>query len=261
MPTSPSDGTVVTVDGLSAGYGEALILHDVALRVRARSITAIIGPNGSGKSTLMKVLAGELRPRAGSIQLHGKDVTGMRQDRLAALGIAYVRQEREVYASLTVQENLQAGAFLLRKRDVGPAIERVYSRFPFLAQRRNIPAGRLSGGERKMLALGRVLMTSPTLVLLDEPSAGLAPAVSAQLLEDHVPALVSEGTSVVLVEQRAKQALRYSDWAYMLAGGRVITAGPARQLLESDDLVATLLGQRDDTPQAPSGQRLRASPS
>ena len=257
MPISPSDGTVLAVNRLTAGYGESMILHDVALRVEPHRIVTIIGPNGSGKSTLMKVLAGDLKPRGGSVRFCGKDVTAMRQDRLAALGIAYLRQEREGYASLTVQENLQAGGFLLRKRDVPAAMDRVYNRFPFLAERRGIPAGRLSGGERKMLALGRVLMTSPTLVLLDEPSAGLAPAVSARLLQEHMPALISEGASVILVEQRAKQALRCADWAYMLAGGRVITAGPARQLLESDNLVATLLGQRDGAPD----QQLPASPS
>ena len=256
MPISPSDGAILTVDRLTAGYGEAMILHDVALRVQPNRIVAIIGPNGSGKSTLMKVLAGDLKPREGSVCFRGKDVTATRQDRLAALGIAYLRQEREVYASLSVQENLQAGGFLLRKRDVAAAMERVYNRFPFLAERRGIPAGRLSGGERKMLALGRLLMTSPTLVLLDEPSAGLAPAVSAKLLQEQMPALIREGASVILVEQRAKQALRCADWAYMLAGGRVMTAGPARQLLESDNLVATLLGQRAGAPD----QQLPASP-
>ena len=247
MPTSQTDpvdsSPILEATDIQAGYGQMLIVRDTSVRVNAGSLVAIIGPNGSGKSTLLKTLAGELTPRGGRIKFASRDVTGMRQDRLARLGVAYVRQEKELFPSLSVHDNLRLGGYILRKKQVEPAIEQVFVRFPILAARSKTMAGNLSGGERKMLSIGRVLMTSPRLVLLDEPSAGLSPIASAQLLNEHVPSLTQDGTAVLIVEQRALQVLKHADWAYVMGAGTVLRSGRGLDLLQSDSLVATLLGQ------------------
>jgi len=218
-------------------------------------IVCIIGPNGSGKSTLLKAVTGELTAQRGSVTLDGEVVTNVTRDKLVRRGIGYVPQDKEVFPSLTVRENLQVGGYLFRrrKREVSEAIDRVYTTFPALANLSRSAAGSLSGGERKMLALGRALMTNPKVIVLDEPSAGLAPAIGAEVLGERIPAIGDAGAGVLLVEQRAVQALENSNWSYVLVNGTVRLSGPAAEILARGDVGALFLG-RGETENEPVAQ-------
>ncbi|HVC24679.1 MAG TPA: ABC transporter ATP-binding protein [Acidimicrobiales bacterium] len=244
---------VLSATGLDAGYGSALVVRGLGLVAGRGEIVAIVGPNGSGKSTLLKTLAGLVPVRGGTIVHDGVDVSAMPAEHRAKRGIAFVPQEREVFASLTVRENLVMGGFALGRKALHEALERVFGAYPVLARLEGSHAGRLSGGERKTLAMARVMMASPTVVLLDEPTANLAPIPSAELLEREVPALARAGATVVLVEQRAVQALAVADWAYVLVAGQVEIDGSAREIAGRGDIGRMFLGARASNQGADEG--------
>lgn len=250
MPTSKADrpAALLEVEDLASGYGASLVVDGVSAWVGPGEVVSIIGANGSGKSTLLKAITGDLRVQRGSVRLDGEQVTNLPRDELVRRGIGYVPQDREVFASLSVRENLQIGGYLLRrrKRELAAAIEQVFTTFPALAKLQKSAAGSLSGGERKMLALGRALMTSPKLIVLDEPSAGLAPAVGSQVLAERIPALAATGAGVLLVEQRALQALEHSHRAYVMIGGKVGLTGRASEILARGDVGKLFLGRAHD---------------
>lgn len=232
--------SLLAVDGVSSGYGEMEILHEVSVRVERGEIVTLIGPNGAGKSTLLKTAFGLLAPRRGRILLDGEDITGRPPAVLVRRGISYVPQVDNVFPSLTVEENLEMGA-VIRRDDVRDRLEEVIGLFPNLAARRRQKVGTLSGGERQMVAMGRALMLDPRLLLLDEPSAGLAP-----LMVDAVFAKIVEinraGVAIVLVEQNARQALRLSHRAYVLAGGQTRLEGRGPALLDDPEVGRLYLG-------------------
>ena len=215
---------------------------DVRVEVRAGEVLAVLGPNGSGKSTLLKALAGVLRPSSGRVLADGRDLTGLPPEEVARAGIGYVPQIDDVFAPLTVRENLEMGGYLMDKREVSARVEHVTGVFPRLGQMLTRRAGRLSGGERKMLAMGRVLMIKPAVFLLDEPTANLAPMIAASLLEEHVRGLAASGAAVLIVEQRAKAVLAISDRTYVLGGGEVRMEGTPAELSASPEFVESFLG-------------------
>ncbi len=219
--------SVLTVRQARGGYGEADILNGASLQVGEREIVVVIGPNGAGKSTLMKAVFGLVRLREGQVLLGGEDVTNAKPESLVPRGLSYVPQEKNVFPSLTVEENLEMGAFV-RRDDWRPALERVYALFPPLAEKRRAPAGSLSGGQRQMVAMGRGLMVSPKLMLLDEPTAGLSPKY-IDLIFECVRAIHAQGVAVLMVEQNAKQALGIASRGVVLVAGvdRFTDAGPA----------------------------------
>jgi ABC-type branched-subunit amino acid transport system ATPase component len=234
---------VLEVQGLVAGYGGMPIVHGVEVSVGAGEVATIVGPNGAGKSTLLKAITGQVEVLGGSIRLDGDDVTGLRGDRLSRRGIGFVPQVNDVFGALTVLENLEMGGYLLARRDVGPRVEEVLSAFPALAEMRTRTASKLSGGERKMLAIGRVLMLRPSVIIFDEPTSNLAPALARAVLEHQVRALANAGSAVLLVEQRASEALAIGDWAYLLVAGLVSTSGPAATMLAREDIGQLFLGR------------------
>jgi branched-chain amino acid transport system ATP-binding protein len=202
----------------------------------------MIGANGAGKTSTMRAISGLKRPRAGKIELDGVDIAGMKPHRIAALGLLQVPEGRQVFSELTIAENLALGAFLLRdKAEIARRLDSVLARFPRLKERLGQAAGSLSGGEQQMLALGRALMGGPKVLLMDEPSMGLAP-----LFVDEIFAIVAdlkrEGTTILLVEQNASAALEVSDDAYVLENGRIVLSGPAAQVAEDPSVVAAYLG-------------------
>jgi ABC-type branched-subunit amino acid transport system ATPase component len=230
----------LTVAGVSAGYEQMEILHDVSIEVRAGEIVTLIGPNGAGKSTLMKTVFGLLRPRRGAIRFEDTDITGLAPSALVRRGISYVPQVDNVFPSLTVEENLEMGA-VVREDDVRPRLEAVLQLFPTLRAKRRLKAGGLSGGERQMVAMGRALMLDPRLLLLDEPSAGLSPVLVDTVFE-KIEAINRAGVAILLVEQSAREALRRSHRGYLLAGGQVRLQGPGPALLENPDVARLYLG-------------------
>jgi ABC-type branched-subunit amino acid transport system ATPase component len=232
--------SVLCVERVSAGYEQMEILHDVSIEVRVGEIVTLIGPNGAGKSTLMKTVFGLLRPRRGTIQLEGHDITGLAPSALVRRGISYVPQVDNVFPSLTVEENLEMGA-VVRSDDVRPRLEEVLALFPNLRAKRRLEAGGLSGGERQMVAMGRALMLDPRLLLLDEPSAGLSPVLVDTVFE-KIEAINRGGVAILLVEQSAREALRRSHRGYLLAGGHVRLEGPGPALLENPDVARLYLG-------------------
>ncbi len=252
MPTSEvavatdRPGQLVRAESIVAGYGAALVVREVSVSVGRGEIVTVVGPNGSGKSTLLKALAGLVEVRAGHVWHGDVDVAALPAEARARRGIAYLPQEREVFASLTVRENLLMGGYALDRRGLRAALERVHASYPVLGRLGRTQAGRLSGGERKTVAMARVMMSAPSVVLLDEPTANLAPIPSAQLLEQDVPALAAAGVAVVLVEQRAVQAIAVSDWVYVLIGGAVELQGPARDIGARGDIGAVFLGASGD---------------
>jgi ABC-type branched-subunit amino acid transport system ATPase component len=231
---------LLEVDTLTAGYGDHAILRDLSLRVEPGEMVAVIGPNGAGKSTLLRAVAGLLRPRSGRVRLAGEDVTGAPATAMIRRGLCYVPQEANVFAGLSVTDNLTVGGYT--KPATIPARARaVLELFPALGPRRRARAGTLSGGERQMLAMGMGLMTDPALLLLDEPSAGLAPALQG-LLFDRVREVNARGVGVVLVEQNARASLSLCHRGYVLAMGQTRVEGPARTLLDDPEIRSLYLG-------------------
>ncbi|HMH75812.1 MAG TPA: ABC transporter ATP-binding protein [Candidatus Udaeobacter sp.] len=237
---------MLEVTGLSARYGAVAALRDVSLEVRAGELVALIGANGAGKSTLLRAIAGLVAPAAGRVALDGRDVTGQAPEAMIRAGVALVPERRRVFAPLTVLDNLELGGYALpRGRDfrsrLEAGVEEAYRLFPVLRRRRDQLAGTLSGGEQQMLAIGRALMTRPRLLLCDEPSLGLAPLVVAEIMR-LLSSLREAGTTILLVEQNARMALRSADRAYVLEVGSVVLSGAAADLLEDDQLKAAYLG-------------------
>nr|HPM27177.1 ABC transporter ATP-binding protein [Methanothrix sp.] len=226
----------------TAGYTDENIIHEVTLEVEEREIVSIIGPNGSGKSTLMKSVFGLTRMRGGRIRFLGQDVTGKRPDELVRLGLAYVPQERNVFSSLTVKENLEMGGVSLAG-EMEERLEGVLELFPRLAERLGQRAGTLSGGEQKMLAVGRAMVTRPSLLMLDEPSAALSPKVMGQLFAE-IEEINRRGVTILMVEQNARRALAISDRGYILEMGRNRFQGPAKSLLDNPKVCSLYLGRR-----------------
>lgn len=237
-------GASLTAEGLTAGYGGSPIVRNISLHVAPGEIVSVVGPNGSGKSTLMKALIGLLNILGGTVRLGERDVTGLAPEEMARAGVGYVPQVDDVFPPLTVAENLEMGGYLLARNRVGEQVGRVYEVFPQLGTMRTRRAGKLSGGERKMLAMGRVLMLQPSLVVLDEPTANLAPLIAQAVLSEHVRSLAATGCSVLIVEQRARAVLEISDRTYVLAGGEVVMEGTPDELATSPDFVASFLGGR-----------------
>ena len=222
---------LLVAQSLTAGYGKLDILHDVSLTVNVGEIVSIIGPNGAGKSTAFKTIVGFLRPRAGSVRFNGAEITGLRPDLVLRRGLAYVPQGRIVFPQMTVLENLEMGAYIERDAArIAAALERVYALFPVLSERRRQLAGTMSGGEQQMVAIGRALMTTPQLILLDEPSLGLSPKFVTLIFEKLVD-MKRAGYTLTLVEQNAARALAIADRGYVLELGRNRFQGGGRQLL------------------------------
>ncbi len=232
--------TVLQAQGVVPGYGEVQILHGVSITVGEGEIVAVIGPNGAGKSTLLKALFGLVSVRSGSVQLMGQDVTNVAPDRVVQIGMSYVPQTENVFPSLTINENLEMGAFV-RSDGLRDRLERVYDLFPDIASRRGERAGRLSGGQRQMLALARALMLDPKVLLLDEPSASLSPKMVDSIF-DKCGDINRGGTAILLVEQNAKEALTFSSRAYVLAMGENRFEGEARNMLDNEEVAKLYLG-------------------
>jgi len=235
-------GLVLTTTALAAGYDGRAIVSDISIEASPGKVISIVGPNGSGKSTLLKSLVGVVRVLHGSVSVGGNDVTNMHPEDVAKLGVGYVPQIDDVFPPLSVKENLEIGGYLLKKHDIPDRIAAVVDRFPRLKAMMHRKAGKLSGGERKMLAMGRVLMLSPSVLVLDEPTANLAPMIATQLLEEYVRGFADSGSTVLLVEQRAKSALRISNWTYVLGGGRVVLEGAPEDLQENPAFIESFLG-------------------
>jgi neutral amino acid transport system ATP-binding protein len=232
---------MLEVEALEAGYGEALVLRGVSLRVAEGQIVAIIGPNGAGKSTLLKAVYGLLRPRAGSVRLDGDELVRVRPERLTRRGLNYVPQLANVFPSLTVADNLKVGVRPVPRRERASALAEVYGLFPLLRERRRQRAATLSGGQRKLLAIARALATRPRLLLLDEPSAGLAPQ-AVELVFDKLFEINERGIAIAIVEQNARRALALADHGYVLELGRNALDGPGRALLDDPKVAALYLG-------------------
>jgi branched-chain amino acid transport system ATP-binding protein len=236
--------TLLEVHGLGVRYGKALALHDVHLRVGRAQIATVIGPNGAGKTTLLSAIAGLVPAAAGGIILAGEPIAGAPVEDNVARGLSLVAETRELFAGMTVEDNLLLGAFArprARRRERAALLGEVFQAFPRLRERRGQLAGTLSGGERQMLALGRALMSNPRLLLLDEPSLGLAPLVTREIFRVIVD-LRRRGTSILLVEQNARAALQIADEAYVLEAGEVSLAGPAQAIASDPRVVETYLG-------------------
>ncbi|MEE9202968.1 MAG: ABC transporter ATP-binding protein [Dehalococcoidia bacterium] len=232
--------SLLSATGLVAGYGETEILHGVSIAVEPGEVVTIIGPNGSGKSTLMKSIVGLLRPKQGQVHFQGEDITGMAPEAIVRLGICYVPQSSNVFPSLSIHENLEMGAFV-RTDDFQERLAELYDLFPDLAERRKDRAGTLSGGQRQMLALGRALMLNPALLLLDEPSAGLAPMMVASVFE-NIMGINRTGVAILMVEQNAREALKLSSRGYVLAGGQNRLEDRGGNLLKDPEVARLYLG-------------------
>ncbi len=240
--TDRVQGIDLRTDALTAGYGGSPVIHGISISVAPGEIVSIVGPNGSGKSTLLKAIVGVVETLSGSVLIGGREVTGWASENVARIGVGYVPQIDDVFPPLTVRETLEMGGYLLKSRQVEPRIEHVMSVFPQLSRMATRRAGKLSGGERKMLAMGRALMLAPALVVLDEPTANLAPIIAHTVLQEHVRQLAATGASVLVVEQRARAVLDISDRTYVLGGGRLQMQGTPAQLSTSSEFVESFLG-------------------
>jgi ABC-type branched-subunit amino acid transport system ATPase component len=245
MPTSSGStraSALLRVEDLAAGYGAVPILHGIDLQVGRGEVVSVIGPNGAGKSTLLKAIMGKIAAMQGRIQFDGRDITHMPDHLRARLGLGYVPQTKDVFETLTVRENLEMGGYQLPKAQLPPQVDRVLSMFRDLEPMALRVASKLSGGERKMLAVARVLMLEPSVLVLDEPTSNLSPALSRTVLRDQARRLADGGVAVLLVEQKAFEALKISDWAYVLVTGTTSISGRAGDLLARDDIRETFLG-------------------
>jgi branched-chain amino acid transport system ATP-binding protein len=233
---------MLAVTGLQVAYGDVQALWGIDFEVPAGGVVTLLGANGAGKTTTLRAVSGLLRPRSGTIRLDGRDVGGLPPHAIVGLGISHIPEGRRLWPGMTVQENLELGAYPARARAARQAtLAWVLRLFPRLAERRSQLAGTLSGGEQQMLAIGRALMARPRLLMLDEPSLGLAPLVVAELFRT-IAAVNREGVTVLLVEQNAHQALRVARHGYVLETGRIVTSGPAPALLEDPYVKEAYLG-------------------
>ena len=227
-------------EDMTGGYGGADILKRCTVGVEKGEIAVIVGPNGAGKSTAMKAMLGMLRLRLGKVVLDGKDISKMTPQARVAEGIAFVPQTNNVFTSLTVEENLEMGAYL-RDDDISGTMEQVYTLFPILKEKRRQPAGELSGGQRQQVAVGRALMTEPSVLMLDEPTAGVSPIVMDELF-DRILEVRDTGLAILMVEQNARQALNIADRGYVLVGGENWRTGTGHELLANPEVRKSFLG-------------------
>ena len=235
-------GVPLRAEGVTAGYGGDPVIRGISVAVRPGEVISLVGPNGSGKSTLLKSLVGVIRISAGTVTIGDRTITNLPPEEVARAGVGYVPQVDDVFGPLSVKENLEMGGYLLHRAQLAPRIERVLAVFPLLSGMLGRSAGKLSGGERKMLAMGRVLMLDPGVFLLDEPTANLAPKIAASLLDEHVRGLATSGASVLIVEQRARAVLAISNRTYVLGGGEVQMEGTPAELSASPEFVESFLG-------------------
>lgn len=232
---------ILEAKDITAGYTrEVDILNNVSIHVESGKIVSVIGPNGAGKSTLLKTIFGILKPTNGSITLKEENITGLKPDKVAKRGISYVPQVDNVFPSMTIQENLEMGAFL-RSDDFSRRIEEIYELFPVLGERRKQKAGQLSGGQRQMVAMGRALMLDPQVLLLDEPSAGLSPILVSSIFEKIIK-INETGVAMIIVEQNAREALKMADHGYVLAMGKNVLDDTGDALLASAEVGRLYLG-------------------
>jgi len=238
---------MLLVDNLHAGYGLSEVLVGASLEVKAGAVVALIGANGAGKTTTMRAISGLVRPAKGRVVLDGKEVQGLEANRIARLGVAHSPEGRKVFGTLSVEDNLLLGAYRLLPRFLGfraraaRDLARVYELFPRLEERRGQLAGTLSGGEQQMLAIGRALMAEPKVMLLDEPSMGLAPVIVQEVFRT-IRRLKAEGVTMLLVEQFAQTALEVADHAYVMEGGRIAVAGTPAELKRDPRVLEAYLG-------------------
>lgn len=230
------------VQNLCASYGHTEALHNVTVEAQEGSIVTLIGANGAGKSTFMMCLSGVLKPTSGTIEFNGHNLNNMHPEQIVALGLSQCPEGRRVWAKMTVQENLEMGGISIKDKHVMEEhLEDAFTNFPILGERRKQLAGSLSGGEQQMLAIARALMSKPKLLLLDEPSLGLAPIIVDKVV-DIIRKIRANGTTIILVEQNAFMALSMADYAYVLETGRVVLSGEGHALLQNDDVRKSYLG-------------------
>jgi len=231
---------ILKTEDITAGYTEIDILHDVGIKVKSGEIVSIIGPNGAGKSTLLKTIFGILKPRKGNVTLKGENITGLKPDKIVRKGISYVPQVENVFPSMTIQENLEMGAFI-RDDDYSQRLDEVYNLFTVLKERKKQKVGHLSGGQRQMVAMGRALMLDPQVLLLDEPSAGLAPILVSDIF-GKIMEINATGIAIIIVEQNAREALKMAQYGYVLAMGRNVLDDKGDALLSNEDVGRLYLG-------------------
>ena len=235
--------TMLALNGLRSGYGKIAVLHDVSLSIERGQIVTLIGANGAGKTTLLKTISGLIRPTAGTIDFEGRSIARLPAHKIVALGLSQVPEGRAILKRMTVMDNLRMGAFTRHDSEIASDIGKVFERFPVLAERREQMAATLSGGEQQMLAIGRALIARPSLLLLDEPSLGLAPKFITRIFQT-LRELRQEGKTILLVEQNARQALQIADRGYVMERGRIVLSGNGGELLNNPEVQRTYLGQQ-----------------
>jgi len=234
--------TMLSVHGLHAGYGKIEVLRDVSIAVGQGQIVTMIGANGAGKTTLLKTISGLIRPTAGTIEFEGQNIVRMATHKITSRGMSHVPEGRAILKRMTVIDNLRMGAYVRNDKDVDRDIDAVFERFPVLSERRDQIAATLSGGEQQMLTIGRALVARPRLLLLDEPSLGLAPKFIT-LIFQALRELKAEGKTILLVEQNARKALQVADHAYVMERGRIVLSGTGQDVLHMPEVQRTYLGQ------------------
>ncbi len=234
---------MLEVKDLEVYYGMIQAIKGISFEVNKGEVIALIGANGAGKTTTLHTITGLLSPKKGSVIFEGKDITKIPAHKIVSMGMAHVPEGRRVFADLSVYENLKLGAYTRKdKENLNKDLENIYKRFPRLAERKNQSAGTLSGGEQQMLAMGRALMSKPSIILMDEPSMGLSPILVNEIF-DIIESISKSGTTVLLVEQNAKKALSIADRAYVLETGKIVTSGKASELLEDNSIKKAYLGE------------------
>jgi branched-chain amino acid transport system ATP-binding protein len=235
--------TMLSVKRLRAGYGKIEVLHDVDLAIERGQIVTLIGANGAGKTTLLKTVSGLIRPTAGMVEFEGSNIARRPAHKIVGLGMSHVPEGRAILKRMTVLDNLRMGAYVRSDAEINHDIDKVFERFPVLGERRSQLAATLSGGEQQMLAIGRALIARPRLLLLDEPSLGLAPKFVTRIFLT-LRELKAEGKTILLVEQNARQALQVADFAYVMERGRIVLSGTGAKMLDTPEVQSTYLGQR-----------------
>lgn len=241
LAPDPLPRHILEVKGLTSHYGRIQALHGIDLQVGRGQLVALVGANGAGKTTLLRAISGVQPASAGSISLHANDITRMPADQRVREGICQVPEGRQVFGPMSIEDNLLMGAFTRPRRDAAGDIEKMYVLFPILKEKRRLPAGTLSGGQQQMLAIARALMGRPTLLLLDEPSMGLAPLLVQEIFR-IIGNLKAQGITILLVEQNAHAALAIADLGYVLETGSIILSGPGPELLDNDQVKSAYLG-------------------
>jgi len=236
---------LLSVQNVEALYGPIMALRGVSMQVREGQILALLGANGAGKSTLLKTISGTMVPKKGRVEFQGRSSGGMPAHQIARLGIAEVPEGREVFALLTTEQNLHMGGYVRGRTDIAESLRRVYALFPALYVKRASQAGYLSGGQQQMLAIGRAMMSSPRLMLLDEPSLGLSPQLVSEIAETIVKLNREQGVTIMLVEQNARMALDVADYGYVLENGRIVMENTAKNLSDATDIKEFYLGMKE----------------